>query len=272
MTRKPIFIGGMVRSGATLLRNMLGQHSAIAFGQDTNWYQWDWKRRLAPDMQLTLASLARYFDVNADDIRVLAQYLGSPEVFLAILMEELAMREGKERWVERAAGNVAHMDRIWRAFPEAQVIQITRDPRDIFASLLESRKCESISEFADTWAATIGASENLVKRLKPSSQSYMVVRYEDLVGAAEPTIRRIIDFLGERWEQVIVQKGKRSSRSTVDAEGHNATKFGVMKTAITDERVGIWRRILTDQDIAEMHRAVTDRGYGELYQRVLVAA
>ena len=246
-TRRPIFIGGMVRSGATLLRNILGQHRTIALGQDTNWFEWDWKRRLLPDMQHTLASLARYFDVNADDTRVLAQYLGSPEVFLTILMEELARREGKERWVERTAGNVAHMDRIWRAFPGAQIIQITRDPRDIFASLLESQKCESISEFADTWAATIGASDNLMRSLKPAPQSYMVVRYEDLVGATGPTIRRIIDFLGEPWDKV-------------------------MKTAITDDRVGIWRRILTDQDIAEMQRAITDRGFGELYKRVLLAA
>lgn len=261
-----------MRSGATLLRNILGQHSTIALGHDTNWFEWNWQRRLRPEMQRTLASLARYFDVNADDIRVLAQYLGSPEVFLTILMEELARREGKERWVERAAGNVAHMGRIWRAFPEAQIIQITRDPRDIFASLRESKECESINEFADTWAAIVGASENLVRSLKPSPQSYMVVRYEDLVGATEPTIRRIIDFLGEPWEQVIDQEGKRSARKPADSKGQIGVKFNVMKTEITDERVGIWRRILTDQDVAEMQRAVTDRGYGELYKRVLVAA
>src|SRR5687768_853272 len=200
---RPIFIGGMVRSGATLLRNILAQHRTIALGQDTNWFEWDWKHRLLPDMQRTVASLARYFDVNADDTRVLAQYLGAPEVFLTILMEELARRQGKERWVERTAGNVAHMDRIWRAFPGAQIIQITRDPRDIFASLVESQKCQSISEFADTWTATIGASDILMRSLKPAPQSYMVVRYEDLVGATEPTIRRVVDFLGEPWDNVM---------------------------------------------------------------------
>jgi hypothetical protein len=270
MTRRPIFIGGMVRSGGTLLRNILGQHSAISLGQDTNWLLWDWKRRLSPDMQHTLASLARNFDVNADDIRVLAQYLGSPEVFLTILMEEMAGREGKERWVERGAGNVAHMDRIWRSFPEAQIIQITRDPRDIFASMLKSKQCDSISAFAEAWTATIGASENLVRSLKPSAQSYTVVRYEDLVGATEQTIRRVLDFLGEPWEQVIGREGKGSARKQVAARNPIETKINVMKPAIGDERVGIWRRILTAQDVAEMQRAIADRGYGELYERVLL--
>lgn len=270
MNRRPIFIGGMMRSGTTLMRNMLGQHSTIAWGRDTNWFDWDWPGRLRPDMQQTLASLARYFAINEDDVRVLAQYLGSPEVFLTILMEELAQREGKERWVERATGNVVHMDRIWRAFPEAQIIQVTRDPRDIFASLLEAKKCDSIQAFVDRWAATICVSEDLLTTLKPTPQNYMVVRYENLVGATESTMRRVFDFLGESWEQVTGDT-RQSARRPLNARCQATTKLAVQKVPITSERVGIWRRILSDKDVLAMQQAMADRGYGELYQRAVAA-
>ena len=45
MLRAPIFIGGMFKSGTSLLRAMLGQHSAIASGLETYWFDWDWAAR-----------------------------------------------------------------------------------------------------------------------------------------------------------------------------------------------------------------------------------
>ena len=40
----PIFIGGLFKSGTTLLRAMLGQHSAIASGLETQWFKMDWEK------------------------------------------------------------------------------------------------------------------------------------------------------------------------------------------------------------------------------------
>ncbi|MDP6272194.1 MAG: sulfotransferase, partial [Alphaproteobacteria bacterium] len=38
----PIFIGGLYKSGTSLLRAMLGQHANIAAGLETNWFEVDW--------------------------------------------------------------------------------------------------------------------------------------------------------------------------------------------------------------------------------------
>jgi hypothetical protein len=47
--RPSIFIGGMFKSGTSLLRVMLGQHLAISAGLETAWFQLDWDSGLAAD-------------------------------------------------------------------------------------------------------------------------------------------------------------------------------------------------------------------------------
>jgi hypothetical protein len=267
MTRKPIFIGGMLKSGTSLLRDILARHSTIAWGLETRWFDWDWKRRLQPEMQQTFASLARSFDNVVDDTRVLARYLGAPEVFLMIVMEELALREGKSRWVEITPGNVAHIDRIWRAFPEAQIVHVIRDPRDVFASMVKAKTSDSADEFADRWVATVGESERLLRALNPLPRNYLTIRYEHLVGAPEATMRRVLDFLGEPWEELAGEvhvKGRR-------ANGKASATVNRLLTPITSERVGIWQKVLTERQVAAIKQSVSARGYGDLYERVLAA-
>ena len=76
MSRAPIFIGGMFKSGTTLLRAMLGQHSAIASGLETYWFDWNWSQRDSAEMKRTLERLAGYFDMSAEEVRALAKSVG----------------------------------------------------------------------------------------------------------------------------------------------------------------------------------------------------
>lgn len=184
MTRRPIFIGGTPESCSTMLGRMLGRHSNLSVGHATNWLDWDWARRLQPDVQLKLTRLAAYLNINSDDTRVLSRYLGSPEVFLMILMEELARREGKERWVENTPANVAHVDRIWKAFPEAQIVHVICDTDDVSALLVESNRKIELK------LPTVG----------PRPRRYMTVSHKSLVKSPEMMMQQITGFLEEPWE------------------------------------------------------------------------
>lgn len=270
MSRAPIFIGGMFKSGTTLLRAMLGQHSAIASGLETYWFDWNWAARDSAEMQRTLARLAGYFDMGAEQVLALAKSAATPEAFLDSVMTELASRQGKQRWAEKTPGNIAHIDRIWKAWPDAQIIHIIRDPRDIFASLVEAKKWDSADEFADRWAATVGRGERLLAQLKPSTQSYLAIRYESLIRVPGATMQRVTEFLREPWEPAVASfSGKAEDFDKVlEATGKASTTLERLKEPLTGERVGIWPQVLSKAQLADIQQAVAARGFADLYERV----
>jgi hypothetical protein len=271
MTSAPIFIGGMFKSGTTLLRAMLGEHSAIASGLETYWFNWNWAERDSAKMQGKIVQLAGFYDLPSDEVVALAQSAPSTEAFLDALMNELASKLGKRRWAEKTPGNIAHVDRIWSFWPDAQVIHITRDPRDVFASLREARKWDSVEEFAERWCNTIGAGTELINRINPDDTAYLVIRYEDLIDAPEATMRRVVSFLNEDWEpQVGTFSGRDGDFEKVrDATGKASTTLERLKEPLTNQRVGIWRNILADKDIADIKDAISSRGFGEVYGRAV---
>jgi hypothetical protein len=261
----------MFKSGTTLLRAMLGEHSAIASGLETYWFNWNWAERDSAKMQGKIVQLAGFYDLPSDEVVALAQSAPSTEAFLDALMNELASKLGKRRWAEKTPGNIAHVDRIWSFWPNAQVIHITRDPRDVFASLREARKWDSVEEFAERWCNTIGAGTELINKINPDDTAYLVIRYEDLIDAPEATMRRVVSFLNEDWEpQVGTFSGRDGDFEKVrDATGKASTTLERLKEPLTNQRVGIWRNILADKDIADIKDAIASRGFGEVYGRAV---
>jgi hypothetical protein len=270
VSRAPIFIGGMFKSGTTLLRAMLGQHSVIASGLETYWFDWEWARRDSAEMRRRLERLAEYFDMDAVAVLGMARAAPSPEAFLDALMAELTRRQGKKRWAEKTPGNIAHVDRIWKAWPDAQIVHIIRDPRDIFASLVEAKKWDTAPEFADRWAATVGRGERLLAELRPGAHSYLAIRYESLIAAPDATMRRVMDFLREPWEpQVAAFSGRQEDFDKVlEATGKASTTLERLKEPLTGERVGIWPQVLSSAQVAAIQQAVAARGFADLYDRL----
>ncbi len=270
MSRAPIFIGGMFKSGTSLLRAMLGQHSAIASGLETYWFDWDWSARESEAMKVMYGRLAHFFDMSVAEVTGMAMASATAETFLATLMAEVARRQGKPRWAEKTPGNIAHADRIWAAWPDAKIVHIIRDPRDVFASLVEAKKWDSPEEFADRWVSTIGRGLRLKSEINPSASSYLAIRYEDLIAAPEETMRRVIDFIGESWEPAAGQFSGRQEDfdKVLEATGKASTTLERLKEPLSGERVGIWPQVLTQKQLTEISRAIQARGYGDIYERV----
>ncbi len=267
MTNAPIFIGGMFKSGTTLLRAMLGQHSAIASGLETYWFDWDWTERDGAKLQNKFRQLASYFDLPSAHVAKFAESARTTESFLESMLNEVANKAGKRRWAEKTPGNIAHADRIWTAWPEAQIIHIIRDPRDVFASLREARKWDTADEFAERWCSTIGRGSRLVAKIKPDERAYLVIRYEHLISAPDTTMRRVMSFLKEEWEpQVGTFNGSEGDfEKARDATGKSSTTLERLREPLTNRRVGIWQNILADNDLAEIKEAIARRGFGDIY-------
>jgi hypothetical protein len=271
MSCVPIFIGGMFKSGTTLLRAMLAQHTAIASGLETYWFDFEWSSRYTSAMMERIDRLAGYFDFDRDEVAMIAASAESPELFLDSLMARVTVREGKSRWAEKTPGNITHMNRIWTAWPDAQIIHILRDPRDVFASLVEAKKWDTTGEFAERWCATVGRGYELLSVVSPRSELYFEVRYEHLILFPETTARKILKFLGEKWEpQVATFSGSTEDFDKVlCATGKASTTLERLKEPLTTQRIGIWRHILSDTQVAEIEDTISSRGHGDLYRRIV---
>src|SRR5581483_8644144 len=139
--------------------------------------------------------------LTGDEIekKVLEECRGAGD-FLRIVMEEVARKQGVDRWVDSTPTNAPHMLRIKRDFPDAKFIHIIRDPRDLALSLdkkgwsrpLPGDRKNSLLAAAVYWEWIVRKARNYGRQL---GADYMETRYEDLVQKAAEELARIGAFL-----------------------------------------------------------------------------
>ena len=270
MTKGPIFIGGMFKSGTSLLRAMIGQHPNIASGLETYWFDIDLDNAESENTQQRLKWFAEFYDFGHDEVLRIAEESASVYVFLSTILGRYAARSGKPRWAEKTPGNVCHLDRIFSNWPGAKVVHIVRDPKDIYASMRQAKKWDSIPEFTERWCDIMGAVERFRETMDLSLDRYLEFRYETLVREPEKTTRILFDFLDEPWsEEVAAFAGKADDFDKVLAiTGKSSKTLERLSQPLQTGRVGIWRGVLAAEEIDSIRDAVSQRGLGDAFRRI----
>src|ERR1700693_12712 len=144
--KAPVFIVGCPRSGTSFLYHLLLSAGGFAeFHTQMNVY--DVLEPIYGDLSVMKNKQAAIrewlgskafrvsgLDANHIEAKILAECRGASD-FLNIIMEEIAVKQGVDRWIDSTPTNVPHMLRIQRDFPNAQFVHIIRDPRDVALSL-----------------------------------------------------------------------------------------------------------------------------------------
>jgi len=262
----PIFIGGAFRSGTTLLRAMLSQHSSIASGLETYWFDCDFDDGGMALRERT-AKLAQFFDLERGAIEAVIAKSSSAEQFLDLFMAEVARRQGKPRWAEKTPGNVAHMARILAYWPQAHVLHIVRDPKDVFASLHSGGKSGGPEGFAKTWCDIVGKARRDAAALGIAGSRYFELRYESLVTAPQRTMRDVVAFVGAPWEATVARfAGKHEDFDKVfAATGKSSTTLERLRLPLNQDKIGAWHKLVTPAELAILRREVAARGFGEMF-------
>jgi hypothetical protein len=120
--------------------------------------------------------------------------------FLRIVMEEIARKQGVDRWIDSTPTNIPHLLRIKKDFPDARVIHIIRDARDVALSLdkrgwsrpLPWDRNHSLVAAGFYWEWIVRKGRKLGFLLQPD---YLETRYEDLVNQPSETLERLAVFL-----------------------------------------------------------------------------
>lgn len=188
--QRPIFIVGCQRSGTTLLRLILDSHPNISCGPETRF-------------------LAGFADLTAGSWPRLSLY-GFPKDYwhdkVAVLFDSIqadyAASRGKVRWADKTPRYALCLDYLNELFPTCQVVHVVRDGRDVVASHRDRWGYLSALKAVEKWPRYIKVARSAGERL--SAHRYLEVRYDSLVTETEKTLRQLLAFLDEPWDDALL--------------------------------------------------------------------
>jgi hypothetical protein len=255
---RPIFIGGCPRSGTTLLRTMLNTHPDIAIPRETRIvpYVWDNRSRwrdlddVAVREQLVGVigevewTRADRFETPMDELN--KRLMAAPPTLGSILgtcFVLYAEATGKRRWGDKRPMYARYLDAVFSLFPDAQYINVVRDPRGSIASMRKIGWYDGrVAPALDLCLRSLHAVDPWRKALR--SDQYFDLRYEDLVVDPEQALTRLAAFLKLSPESVSVML---TYHEHVD---ETSTRYHPHLTEpINDEQVSTWRDDLDDGEI-----------------------
>ena len=267
---RPIFIGGLMKSGTSLLRAMLGQHPAIASGLETYWFDLDWSGPRDAKFQQHVSRLSEFFKIPQSEMDDIVTRSSTNYEFLDRLMTKFTLAQGKSRWIEKTPGNIAHLDLIYDGWPDAQFIHVIREPLDILASFKEAKRYDWVEAFPELWSNYLGRGAALARSLSLGPTQLMELRYEKLILEPEQTMRDVLAFLDVDWApETSRYSGQSQDYDTVLAvTGKASTTLRRLSTPLTDERLGIRNALISSSEAEFIRASIVEKGFGPLYDQI----
>lgn len=113
-----------------------------------------------------------------------------------------------QRWVEKTPTNERFLARLMADFPEARMLHVVRHPFAVYASscqALRNARLPSSEETRILRQMRLSYREAVIRSTGPASDSYLLVRYEDLLEDTAGGVLRIAAFLGIQSLPVMTQ-------------------------------------------------------------------
>lgn len=224
----------------------MARHPNIFGGLETHWFtpeMLDGWRDATAQRQVWLRA---FFDVSDAEYSQLQATSDSGLEFFDRFMSYCAKRAGKPRWVEKTPDNILHLDLIRRTWPDAQVLHVIRDHRDVYASW-KKNQTGSLEAFFAKAASHRRAVGDLAET---RSANYLEVAYERLVVESRKVLSEVFEFLGEPWsEDVAAYEGDDSDyRRVLEVTGKESPTTKSLSRPIFSSSVGQWKQVLTPEE------------------------
>ncbi|MGC2525639.1 MAG: sulfotransferase, partial [Stellaceae bacterium] len=198
---QPIFILGFPRSGTTLVEQTLSAHPRIAAGDELPFVN-----EITASLQRTFYSPLAYPEALAElwmgDCRDGLDELRDD--YLARARRRGLTQTGQAWFTDKMPLNETHLGLIALLFPRAPLIHVLRHPLDVVLSVFANNLTHG---FCCAYALESAAQHyrltmDLVAHYRAQmTLRYLPVRYEDIVDDQEAAVRRMLDFVGEPFDQ-----------------------------------------------------------------------
>ena len=269
-----IFVVGSSRSGTTLLGRILGMNHDVHFFQELHFFEEIWSP--PKDVVAVSADEARSMLVkllHTQDLGYLKskatpgaeRWIGVADQILAGLGEgpylphkvhsaflrHASRSVGCRASVEHTPAYALYSREILALYPDAKIIHIIRDPRDVLTSQRlkwHRRKLDPQSSgftrketlrawanyhpwvTANLWKGAVQA----VHAVAPENDRVLTVRFEDLSSTPEQEVERICDFLGLEFSpDMLMVPSSNSSKRKTDPNARGINRDVAKSTWIT---------------------------------------
>jgi hypothetical protein len=197
-----LFVVGCPRSGTTWVQRLLASHPQVRTGQESNLfmhYVGDQLRNWRGEAEEVRGGmgLSCYF-TEAEFLLILKTYL------VTLLHPMVGNLAPGELFLEKSPSHGRYLPEILELLPQARVIHVLRDGRDVISSLLAS------DEWLSSWAPrdavqAAGWWTGNVKTIRDSlakwpRNQFHEIRYESLSRTPVEVLRGCADFLGLEWD------------------------------------------------------------------------
>jgi Flp pilus assembly protein TadD len=232
----PDLLVGFPRSGTTMLEQALAAHPDVGTSGE---------RPIVQRLKRTLGRLADDPDAFARRIAAMtASELGElRRRLLRIAREEVPGPH--RRILHKHPMDVIELPLLERLVPDARVLYVVRDPRDVFLSCLKQRFVPNMVtvHFLEP-AATLALQERVDAAWRAARDRirtrWVDVRYEAFVADPEAGLRRILDFLDLPWHE-----GLRAFHEAAATRWISTPSARAVREAPHRRAVGGWRRFET---------------------------
>jgi len=271
---EPVFIVGCDRSGTTLLSLILSQspdlHVTLESGFIPDLYgnrkeygdfadakdRWYFLR----DLQMTQATSKTIafdiFEMSDDEAENILSNSApcSYESAINALFTKTADLHGKPRWGNKTPKYVLHLPLIYELFPDAKIIHVIRDPRDVVASILKAGWTSTVKETARYWEERVRTGIREGRKL--GGDRYYELKYELLLQNPGDVTRQICDWLSIGFDIDFIQDYKQDDNRSSIVEHHEL--FDLIGKPVDPSRAYAWKKHMGKADVAEIEQVTGD--------------
>lgn len=248
---QPIFIGGLMKSGTSLLRKLVSLHPNIFGGLETHWFSEDFIEHWQIGNSTRHKWLKEFFEVTEEEAMLLRNQSVSSYDFFNRFMNFCTQKNNKTRWVEKTPNNVFYIDTILKEWEDAKILVMERDMKDVYASWKKNKKTT-----LETFLETAKNCQEIIKKHEANTDHFKIVGYKDLVSKPKETLEDVLYFVGEKYIEGLENYSGDDSdyEKVLNITGKASPTTESLKKPIFTSSLGKWETILSVEEIQCIER------------------
>lgn len=199
-SHKPLFIIGAMRSGTTLVRDLLRRQTNVICPEETHYYRFGEPFRAPGHRNAILgnATLKKHREIDGiqqpDFERMVVRSRNRAELMrthVAYMADARGLAD--YRWFDKTPQNVYGLPLLRAEFPKARFLHLVRNPLNVVASLKLGKvvKIQDIHAACNCWIEAV----QIVRTCAPLlGDDLLELRYEDITSAPVNSMKRLLDF------------------------------------------------------------------------------
>lgn len=194
----PIFLMGFMRAGTTLTQEVLDAHSDVFVADEADFVV-AMQRELHQIDRSSIGTVEKLRQLDFSGVMHLRKFYWNR------VRERFGDRVGQRLFVDKFTMNTIDLGLINCIFPDAKVIFVMRDPRDVCVSCFMQLMAPTptnvhLLSWQDTANFYVQVMDWWMQIKQLMTLEFIEFRYEDAVAEFEAAYRKVFEFMGVPWD------------------------------------------------------------------------